>query len=168
MAQAAGLHLLPAGRLAPLEAGTFGVGRLVAAALDAGARTIVLGAGGSASTDGGAGLLAALGARLVDADGRDLPGGGAALARLARVDTSALDPRLATTTFVLASDVDNPLLGADGAAAVYGPRKGADPRQVALLDGALTRFAGVLAADLGPAAEQSTPASQVRRTMPVL
>jgi len=154
MAQAAGLHLLPAGRLAPVEAGTYGVGRLVAAALDAGARTIVLGAGGSASSDGGAGMLAALGARLLDADGRNLPGGGGALARLARVDTSSLDERLAATSFVLASDVDNPLLGAHGAAAVYGPQKGADPRRVALLDGALARFVEALAADIGPAARQ--------------
>ncbi|MFE0464058.1 glycerate kinase [Kitasatospora sp. NPDC058965] len=154
MAQAAGLQLLPAGRPAPLEAGTRGVGQLVTAALDAGARTIVLGAGGSASTDGGAGMLAALGARLLDEAGRALPGGGGALARLARVDTTSLDARLARTGFVLAADVDNPLLGPQGAAAAYGPQKGADPQQVALLEASLGHYTEVLAACLGPAARQ--------------
>jgi len=154
MAQAAGLGRLPGRRPAALDAGTYGVGQLVESALDAGARTVVLGAGGSASTDGGAGMLAALGARLLDADGRTLPGGGGALSRLARVDASALDPRLAATAFVLASDVDNPLLGEHGAAAVYGPQKGADPAQVAQLDAALARYVEVLAAELGPAARE--------------
>lgn len=152
MAQSAGLHLLPARQLSPLQAGTYGVGELVSAALDAGARTVVLGAGGSASSDGGAGMLAALGVRLLDPGGYELTGGGGALARVARVETAALDPRLAGTHFVLASDVDNPLLGANGAAAVYGPQKGADPDQVALLDGALAHFASALSVELGPAA----------------
>lgn len=129
----------------PLRATSRGTGELVAAALDEGAAEIVLGVGGSACTDGGAGMLAALGARLLDAAGEPLPDGGAALARLARVDLTGLDPRLAGTRVVLASDVDNPLLGPSGAAAVYGPQKGAGPADVARLEAALTRWAGIVA-----------------------
>ena len=102
--------------------------------------------GGSASTDGGAGALAALGARLLDADGHDLPDGGAALSRLARLDLSGLDARLATTRLVLAADVDSPMLGPTGAAAVFGPQKGATPDDVALLEAALARWVVVVAA----------------------
>ncbi|GAA4549883.1 glycerate kinase [Pseudonocardia xishanensis] len=129
----------------PLRAGSRGTGELLAAALDAGARRIILGLGGSACTDGGAGLLAALGARIVDADGEDLPDGGGALRDAADVDLRGLDPRLAEVEIVLACDVDNPLLGPHGAAAVYGPQKGAGPREVALLDAGLTRFASLVA-----------------------
>ncbi|NYI03295.1 glycerate kinase [Allostreptomyces psammosilenae] len=149
MAEASGLRRLPEGRPAPLTATTYGTGELIAAALDAGARTIVLGVGGSATTDGGAGMLSALGARLLDADGRDLPPGGAALRDLRTVDLSGLDPRLGRVRIVLAADVDNPLLGEDGAAAVYGPQKGATPADVALLDAALGRFAEVVGAATG-------------------
>lgn len=152
MAEASGLRRLPRDRTAPLGAGTYGTGELLRAALDAGAETIVLGVGGSASTDGGAGMLAALGARFLDADGRDLPGGGAALERLERVVLGGLDPRLAGARVVLASDVDNPLLGEHGAAAVYGPQKGAGPREVATLEAGLTRLVNVLSGPLGPAA----------------
>ncbi|MBS2965709.1 glycerate kinase [Actinocrinis puniceicyclus] len=155
MAEAGGLRRLPEGRLRPLDAGTRGTGELIRAALDAGATRIVLGVGGSASTDGGAGMLAALGARLLSADGRDLPGGGAALNRLAAADLTALDPRLAAVRIVLASDVDNPLLGEHGAAAVYGPQKGATRQDVATLEAGLARFVDVLSRTLGPAAPRA-------------
>jgi glycerate kinase len=146
LAAAAGLGLLT--RPAPLVATTRGVGELLRAALDTGPRRIVLGVGGSATTDGGAGMLQALGARLLDADGADLPAGGAALARLDRVDLAGLDPRMAGVDLVVATDVDNPLTGPAGAAAVFGPQKGATPDDVAVLDAALARFAEVLARDV--------------------
>jgi glycerate kinase len=149
MAEASGLKRLPGGRRAPLEAGTYGTGELLAAALDRGARQIVLGIGGSATTDGGAGMATALGARLLDRAGAQLPPGGAALLRLARIDTSGLDPRLRQAQVTVACDVDNPLVGPDGAAHVYGPQKGAGPDEVLLLDSALRRYARVLADDLG-------------------
>ncbi|WP_329363524.1 glycerate kinase [Streptomyces sp. NBC_00669] len=152
MAEASGLRHLPPGVFAPLTATTYGTGELLRAALDDGARTIVLGVGGSATTDGGAGMLSALGARLLDAEGVPVAPGGAALASLATADLSALDPRLADTEIVLASDVDNPLRGPKGAAAVYGPQKGASEDDVALLDGALGQYAAVLGATLGGAA----------------
>jgi glycerate kinase len=147
LAAAAGLGLLH--RPAPLTASTRGVGELVLAALDAGAGRIVLGLGGSATTDGGGGMLQALGVRLLDDDGTDLPPGGGALGRLARIDVGGLDRRLAGVEFVVATDVDNPLLGEHGAAAVFGPQKGASAGDVAVLDAALARFAEVLARDLG-------------------
>ncbi|MFD8081520.1 glycerate kinase [Kitasatospora sp. NPDC059722] len=149
LAQASGLHLLPEDGHAPLTASTYGTGELLRAALDLGCREIVLAVGGSATTDGGAGLLQALGARVVDARGAELPPGGAALAHAHRVDLSGLDPRLRGVRLVLASDVDNPLLGADGAAAVFAPQKGADPGQVAVLEAGLARFARLVAARLG-------------------
>jgi len=149
MAEASGLKRLPGGRRAPLEATTYGTWELLRAALDHGAREVVLGIGGSATTDGGAGMAAALGARLLDQAGTDLPPGGAALLRLARIDVSGLDPRLAEVRVTVASDVDNPLTGPDGAAHVYGPQKGAGPDDVLLLDSALRRYARVLADDLG-------------------
>jgi glycerate kinase len=136
-AAACGLAQLPAGP-APLTASSYGVGQLVRAAVDAGARTIVLGVGGSASTDGGAGMVQALGGRVLDAAGSSLPPGGAALLDVATVDLTGLD--LHGANVILASDVDNPLLGPDGAAAVFGPQKGADPAQVELLDRALGRW----------------------------
>ncbi|NIZ92853.1 glycerate kinase, partial [Kineococcus rubinsiae] len=155
MAQASGLDRLPGGVPAPLTASTRGTGELVRAALDDGARDLVLAVGGSASTDGGAGLLAALGARLLDAHGRDLPDGGAALADLDRLDLSGLDPRLTTARWVLAADVDNPLLGPRGAAAVFAPQKGASPAQVAQLDAALGVFADALARESGRDAREA-------------
>jgi glycerate kinase len=147
LATAAGLGLLA--RPAPLTATTHGVGELVRAALDAGARRIILGIGGSATTDGGAGMLQALGARLLDAAGTEVSPGGAGLAHLDRVDAGGLDVRLAGVELVVASDVDNPLTGPTGAAAVFGPQKGASPGDVEALDAALTRYATVLARDLG-------------------
>ncbi|CAK7279760.1 glycerate kinase [Streptomyces misionensis] len=149
MAEASGLQRLPAGVFAPLTASTYGSGELLRAALDAGARTIVFGVGGSATTDGGAGMLAALGARFLDGDGAPVPPGGGGLAGLARADLSGLDPRLSSVELVLASDVDNPLTGPKGAPAVYGPQKGASPAQVRALDAALGHFAKVLEAEVG-------------------
>jgi len=149
MAAAAGLEQTPPDRRDPLRAGSGGVGELMRAALDAGAHRIILGLGGSATNDGGAGLLAALGVRFLDADGRDLPPGGAALARLERIDTQGLDPRLAGVQVDIASDVDNPLCGPQGASHTFGPQKGASPQQVALLDDSLARLADVCARHLG-------------------
>jgi glycerate 2-kinase len=146
LATAAGLGLAPP---APLSATTRGVGQLIDVALDQGARRIVLGIGGSATTDGGAGMLRALGVRLLDADGADVPPGGGGLALLDRIDATGLDPRLAGVELVVASDVDNPLTGPTGAAHVFAPQKGASPEQVAALDAALVRYAAVLARDLG-------------------
>lgn len=147
-AQACGLTLLPPDSLAPLTATSRGVGELILAACQAGARRIVLGVGGVATTDGGAGLVQALGARLTDESGEELPPGGAALARLAGLDLTGL-PDLSGTEFLLASDVDNPLLGPSGAAAVYGPQKGASPRDVPLLEAGLRRWADVAEAAAG-------------------
>src|SRR6478609_7388441 len=146
MADVSGLALLMPDRLDALGASSYGTGEVIRAALDHGCREIVLGIGGSASTDGGAGMLQALGARLSDADGRELGPGGAALAALDRVDLSGLHPALAASRVIVASDVDNPLLGPNGAAAVYGPQKGASEADVATLDAALTRWADVVEA----------------------
>jgi glycerate 2-kinase len=146
MADVSGLRLLPPDKLAALEASSYGTGEVVRAALDRGCHTVVLGIGGSASTDGGAGMLQALGARLLDDAGDELPRGGAALAALDRVDVTGLHPRLTQTRVVVASDVDNPLLGPNGAAAVYGPQKGASPQDVAVLDAALARWADLVEA----------------------
>ncbi|MGW1714338.1 glycerate kinase family protein [Streptomyces sp. NPDC002156] len=154
MAEASGLQRLPAGVFAPLTASTYGSGELLRAALDAGARTIVFGVGGSATTDGGAGMLSALGARFLDADGEPLPPGGGGLDVLATADLSDLDTRLADVDFVLASDVDNPLTGPKGAPAVYGPQKGASPDDVAALDAALAHYAKILEAAIGPKAAE--------------
>lgn len=144
MAEASGLQRLPSGAFAPLTSSTYGSGELLRAALDAGARTIVFGVGGSATTDGGAGMLSALGARFLDAEGEPVAPGGAALSDLATADLSGLDPRLASVDLVLASDVDNPLTGPKGAPAVYGPQKGASPDDVEALDAALVHFVTVL------------------------
>ncbi|WP_119295525.1 glycerate kinase [Streptomyces sp. YIM 130001] len=152
MAEASGLQLLPDGVFAPLTATTYGSGELLLAALDAGARTLVFGVGGSATTDGGAGMLAALGARFLDADGEPVAPGGGPLRELVTADLSGLDPRLADVDLVLASDVDNPLTGPKGAPAVYGPQKGASPEDVETLDAALAHFATVLEKAVGPQA----------------
>ncbi|WP_411576788.1 glycerate kinase [Streptomyces mutabilis] len=144
MAEASGLQRLPEGVLAPLTSSTYGSGELLRAALDAGARTIVFGVGGSATTDGGAGMLSALGARFLDGNGEPVAPGGGGLADVASADLSGLDPRLTDVELVLASDVDNPLTGPKGAPAVYGPQKGASPQDVETLDAALAHFAKVL------------------------
>ncbi|MFD3994591.1 glycerate kinase [Streptomyces sp. NPDC058583] len=158
MAEASGLQLLPAGVFAPLTATTYGSGELLRAALDAGAATVVFGVGGSATTDGGAGMLAALGARFLDASGAPVGPGGAALADLATADLTGLDPRFASVDLILASDVDNPLTGPKGAPAVYGPQKGATPDDVRTLDAALAHFATVLEKAIGPKAAEAAVA----------
>jgi glycerate kinase len=164
LADACGLRRLPGGRPAPLTASSFGCGQVLAAALAAGARQIILGVGGSASTDGGAGLLQALGARVLDARGEPLArGGGAlrevaaldltglhpALREVAALDLSGLHPGLRPSTVILATDVVNPLTGPDGAAEVYGPQKGASPEQITELASGLRRWAAVVAAATG-------------------
>jgi glycerate kinase len=152
MAAAAGLALLPGGvpddRTAR-TASTHGVGELVRDALDRGARRIVLAVGGSATTDGGAGMAVALGARLLRGSDAVPPAGGGSLLSAERLDLDGLDPRLTEATVVVACDVDNPLTGPQGAAAVYGPQKGATPETVAVLDGALDRWADLVAAATG-------------------
>ena len=165
MAGASGLAVLPQvmsggvpDSATATTATSLGTGLLIAAALDAGCRRIILGVGGSASTDGGAGLLQGLGARLLDAGGNELPAGGLALADLAVIDLSRFDTRLKEVRFVLASDVDNPLLGAGGAAAVFGPQKGATPADVQAMDAALAHFVDVLAGEIGPRAVKAAEA----------
>ncbi|KQR81136.1 glycerate kinase [Arthrobacter sp. Leaf337] len=158
MAAASGLAVLPGGTLDAKGATSLGTGELIRAALDAGCRQIILGVGGSANTDGGAGVLQGLGAQLLDADGNELPPGGAALARLDRIDFSDFDSRLDETRFVLASDVDNPLLGAEGAPAIFGPQKGATADDVGTLDAALQHFVDVLAAEIGTRALKAAEA----------
>lgn len=152
MAAASGLAVLHEGRMSPLAASTFGTGQLVSAALDHGCTEIVLGVGGSATTDGGAGMLAALGATFKDAAGRHLPPGGGALASVTNIDLGGLDTRMGGVTFTLASDVDNPLLGPDGAAAVFAPQKGASAEHVTHLENALERYFRIMANALGMAA----------------
>lgn len=143
MAAASGLTLVPKDKRNPRITTTYGTGELVKAALDKGIRKLVIGIGGSATNDGGTGLARALGVRFLDAAGRDLPEGGAALAALARIDVAGIDPRLKDTQIMVACDVDNPLCGPRGASAVYGPQKGASPEIVAELDAALAQFAKV-------------------------
>jgi glycerate kinase len=150
LADVSGLRRLPDGTLSPLTASSYGAGQVVrAAALDAGARRIVLGVGGSASTDGGAGLVEALGARLLDEAGEPVPRGGAGLALLHLLDLTGLHPALRRVEVVVACDVDNPLFGPHGAAAVYGPQKGASPEDVAALETALRHWARVVAEATG-------------------
>lgn len=148
MAAAAGLEYLSDSARDPMHATTYGVGELIRSALDHGVTHIILGLGGSATNDAGAGMAEALGFRLLDDKGQKLARGGAALSRLASIDASAADRRLAKTRVDLASDVTNPLTGEHGASAVFGPQKGATPNQVRLLDKALARFAAVVRRDL--------------------
>ena len=133
----------------PLRASTYGVGGVISAVLDAGCEEVLLCIGGSATTDGGAGLIQALGARLVDGQGDDVAPGGAALTSLQRVDLGGLDPRAAEVRWRIACDVTNPLLGERGAAAVFGPQKGATAEDIEVLERGLTRFAEVLASHQG-------------------
>lgn len=149
MAAASGLELVPPEQRNPLRTTSYGTGQLIRAALDAGARRFVLGVGGSATNDGGAGMAQALGARLLDAQGVELGPGGGALARLDRIDVSGLDPRVREAVFEVACDVGNPLVGPQGASAIFGPQKGASPDMVAQLDASLLHYAGVIERDLG-------------------
>ncbi|MFK8333029.1 glycerate kinase [Pseudomonas sp. BJa5] len=149
MAQASGIQLLAPAQRDACRSSTYGTGQLIAAALDAGARRIILAIGGSATNDAGSGMLRALGLKLFDAQDLPLAEGGLALAQLARVDASALDPRLTEVQLEVAADVDNPLCGSNGASAIFGPQKGASAEQVRLLDQALGHFADHCAALLG-------------------
>jgi len=149
MAAASGLVLVPAERRDPLRATTYGTGELIRAALDLGCRKVIIGIGGSATVDGGAGAAQALGARLIDRTGGDLARGGGALADLERIDPGALPRLIAGAEFIVASDVDNPLCGPNGAAAVFGPQKGATLEMVAALDRGLANYGRILARDLG-------------------
>lgn len=144
MAAASGLPLVPREKRDPRLTSTFGTGELIKAALDAGLRRIIIGIGGSATNDGGAGMARALGVRFLDGDGRDLPEGGAALAGLASINLSGLDTRLRETAIQVACDVNNPLCGEKGASAVYGPQKGATPEMVVELDRALMHYARIV------------------------
>ncbi|MGZ5390985.1 MAG: glycerate kinase [Mycobacterium sp.] len=154
MAAASGLELIPPDQRDVLRASTFGVGQLISSALDRGAEEILIGIGGSATNDGGAGMLTALGASFVDDQGAPLEPGGAALRQLDRIDVSGLDPRLRDTRIHVASDVTAPLLGPTGASAVFGPQKGATPADVQTLESALTQLATVTSRTLGNANPQ--------------
>ena len=154
-ADASGLALVAPGERDPLAAMSAGAGEVLRAVLDAGIREVLLGLGGSATTDGGAGLLAALGARLLDGSGRSIPPGGAGLEVLATLDLSGLDGRLAETRLRIANDVSNPLLGPSGAAATYGPQKGASAAQVRRLDAALAGWADRLETATGCSARET-------------
>jgi glycerate kinase len=149
MARASGLALVPEDRRDPLRATTYGTGELMRAACRHRPRRLLVCVGGSATNDAGAGMAQAVGVRLVDEEGHDVPPGGAALERLARIDVSGLDPAIREVDIVVATDVRNPLIGPQGASVTYGPQKGADPEDVALLDRALGHFAAVVHRDLG-------------------
>jgi glycerate kinase len=149
MAAASGLTLLGEQERDPRVASTHGTGDLIRAALDHGSQRVIVGAGGSATNDGGAGAAQALEARLLDDAGDDLEPGGAELARLARIDVAGIDTRLAATEVVVATDVRSPLCGPDGASMLYGAQKGASPDVARELDDALSHYAGVVKRDLG-------------------
>ena len=149
MARTSGLALVPIDKRNPLTATTYGLGEAIRHACNAGFRRFIVGIGGSATNDAGAGMAQALGVRLLDDEGKDLPYGGAALARLARIDMSGLDERANEAEFMVACDVNNPLTGPKGASAIYGPQKGATPEMVNELDSALAHFAEVVKRDIG-------------------
>ncbi|CAI8801371.1 glycerate kinase [Pseudomonas sp. IT-P294] len=149
MAEASGLQLVAPGKRNACTSTTFGTGELIRAALDAGAQRVILAIGGSATNDGGAGAMQALGVKLLDAQGQTLAPGGLALAQLAHIDLSEIDPRLNEVQFDIAADVNNPLCGPHGASAIFGPQKGASPEQVQQLDAALGHFARLCAQALG-------------------
>lgn len=151
MAASSGLPLVPTELRDPRIATTRGVGELIRSAFDEGYTRLIIGIGGSATNDGGAGMAQALGAQLLDAQGNELPGGGAALVHLARIETRRMDARLANCVCDVACDVNNPLCGPTGASAVYGPQKGATPEMVAELDAALAHYARIIERDLGKA-----------------
>ncbi|WP_460163832.1 glycerate kinase [Pseudomonas sp. S2_F03] len=149
MAEASGLQLVPPGQRDACTSSTFGTGELIRAALDAGAQRVILAIGGSATNDGGAGAMQALGVKLLDAQGQPLAPGGLALTQLDRIDLSDMDSRLSGVRFDIAADVNNPLCGPHGASAIFGPQKGASPEQVQQLDSALGHFADLCADVLG-------------------
>lgn len=149
MAAASGLSLVPREKRNPLCTFTYGTGELILAGLDAGCSRMIIGIGGSATVDGGAGMAQALGVQLLDAEGRSIGRGGGALAKLAHIDTAAVDFRIESASFTAACDVDNPLTGPQGAARVYGPQKGATAAMVKKLDANLAHFAAIIKQDLG-------------------
>ena len=153
MAAASGINFVDERTRNPLVTTTYGTGELVKDALSRGVTQIIVGLGGSATNDGGAGMAQALGVRLLDADGNELPFGGAALANLAAIDTSHIDSRLQNVEMLLASDVTNPLTGERGASAVFGPQKGATPQMVQQLDAALHHYAQIIERDTGKSVE---------------
>lgn len=144
VSSASGIHLLTKNERNPLSATSYGTGELIKNALDRGATKFIIGLGGSATNDGGAGLLQALGARLLDKHGFELPFGGGALKNLNQIDFSGFDRRVATTHFEIASDVDNPLLGKEGASYVFGKQKGATKEMIRLLDESLSNYAALV------------------------
>ncbi|HIE27170.1 TPA: glycerate kinase [Candidatus Poribacteria bacterium] len=158
MAAASGLPLVPLGKRNPMLTTTYGTGELIKAALERSCRKFIIGIGGSATTDGGAGVAQALGAKLLDADGKDIPFGGIGLSKLAKIDMSTMDKRIAETETVVACDVDNPLTGPRGAAYVYSPQKGATPEQVELLDKYLGHFADIVKRDLSKDVKETSGA----------
>lgn len=149
MAEASGLYLIPAKARNPLLTSTYGTGQLILQALDRGCRKFILGIGGSATNDGGMGMVSALGARFLDDKGEELPLGGGSLGKLARIDTANLDKRIKESTFTVACDVTNPLCGPKGASHVFGPQKGATPEMVLQLDRNLEHYAAIIKRDLG-------------------
>lgn len=154
MARASGLELVDPEKRNPMITTTFGTGELISSALDQGVKKIIVGIGGSATNDGGAGMMQALGARLLDEDNRELTYGGANLAKLASINIQKLDPRLASVQFIAACDVDNPLTGTSGASAIFGPQKGATPEMVEELDQALGHYAAIIKNTLGKDVDQ--------------
>ena len=149
LAAVVGLSMLPGGRLDPLGSSTYGLGLVIADAIRRGATTVVLGLGGSASTDGGAGMVQALGARLLDADSHDVQPGGGALVNVAHLDLGPLRGTLGAVKIIVASDVNNPLLGPNGAAAVFGPQKGAQPQDVSTLEHGLRHWSELVSQATG-------------------
>lgn len=149
MARTSGLALVPLDRRDPLNATTYGLGEIVQYALDDGFRRFIMGIGGSATNDAGAGMAQALGVRLLDAAGDELPHGGAALSNLSGIDMAGIDSRIGESSFLVACDVSNPLTGTEGASAIYGPQKGATPEMVQTLDAALLHFSEVVRHDIG-------------------
>lgn len=154
MAAASGLHLVPAEKRNPLITTTRGTGELIAAALDYGIERIIIGIGGSATNDGGAGMAKALGIKLLNSEGNEIGDGGGALGDIAAIDMANIDLRVATVSIEVACDVDNPLTGPKGASSIFGPQKGANPEMVRLLDGNLHHFAEMILRDVGKDIEQ--------------
>jgi glycerate 2-kinase len=149
MASASGLPLVPRDKRNPMLTTTYGTGELIRIALDKGCRKLIVGIGGSATVDGGAGMAQALGIRLLDKNGNEIAKGGGGLEHLDRIDIASLDPRITETTTIVACDVDNPLVGPRGAPEVFGPQKGATPEMVQILDKFLDRYADIIKRDLG-------------------
>ncbi|WP_407331430.1 glycerate kinase [Enterovibrio sp. 27052020O] len=158
MAAASGLHLVPSAQRNPLQTTSYGTGELIKAALDHGAKHLIVGIGGSATNDGGAGMAQALGVKLLDKDGNAIGYGGGSLASLHSIDMTDIDPRLASIKLEVACDVDNPLCGEKGASAIFGPQKGATPSMVDTLDANLSHYADVIKAQLNQDVKNSAGA----------